>query len=144
MAEWESRRASISENGERVVFESDASNLISDDNNSHTDVFLYDTKDSGITLLSKSIKGNLPNDASDQAKISGDGKFVTFRSKATNIIEGKGISYVSVISGGVGYFGTPTITVSDFGGSGQNAEIRFLKMELMNMPNNATRSVYHF
>ncbi len=91
----------------------------------YTDVFYFNATTGGIELLSKSVSGNPTNNASDQAKISGDGNFAIFRSKATNIIEGKGISFISVDRGGAGYFGSPTILVNDLSGNGQNAEIQF-------------------
>ncbi|MEC7800457.1 MAG: Ig-like domain-containing protein [Verrucomicrobiota bacterium] len=62
---------------------------------------------------------------SDQPQISGDGQKVTFRSEATNLITGKGISFIEVISGGVGYLGNPTISVNDSGGTGTGAQLRF-------------------
>ena len=70
---------------------------------------------------------------SDQPQISGDGQKVTFRSEATNLITGKGISFIEVISGGVGYLGNPTISVNDSGGTGTGAQLRFFNGELIFM-----------
>ena len=120
----ESRRPSISDDGHRVVFSSDATNLVGGeaDTNGYADVFLYDTFTNFIHRLSKSHLGfQSIGGFSDQPKISGDGTTVAFRSLATNLITGKGISNVSVVTSGAGYYGNPTIVVNDPYGNGEGA-----------------------
>ena len=50
---------------------------------------------------------------------------MVFRSSATNLIQAAGISKVLVSSGGAGYMGNPTITISDSGGAGEGALLEF-------------------
>lgn len=47
-------------------------------------VFMYDRSTSQISLVSKNSAGESVNDWSDQADVSGDGRFVVFHSSATN------------------------------------------------------------
>ena len=126
-ANGDSRSPSISDNGGRIVFASDATNLITDDTNGITDVFLFDRNaNPSLTRISLAHDGaEAEGGPSDQPQISGDGQKVTFRSEATNLITGKGISFIEVISGGVGYLGNPTISVNDSGGTGTGAQLRF-------------------
>ena len=80
---------SISGDGERVVFASDASNLptLIPDLNGHRDVFLFDGDTNETSILSLTQMGEIAmGGSSDQAQISGNGEHVVFRSKATNII----------------------------------------------------------
>ena len=75
-----------------VVFTSTATNLMTGqvDSNGTSDVFLYDCTTDSVTLVSHA--GGKPPQAaagaSDQPVISPDGKFVVFRSTATDIVPG--------------------------------------------------------
>jgi len=73
----------ISADGERVAYTSSLSNLVRSDSNNATDVFLWD----GLTNLLVSINttGGVGNGASDSPLISPDGRYVAFRSKASNL-----------------------------------------------------------
>ncbi len=76
---------SISANGRYIVFASDASNLVSGDDNGTTDIFLRDT---WLSLTSRVSTGNFgveANGASTSPAISADGRFVVFQSTATNL-----------------------------------------------------------
>ena len=42
---------------------------------------------------------------------------------ATNLVTLKGISMIEVVNGGAGYFGNPTIVVTDQGGTGSGATL---------------------
>ena len=79
---------SISGDGRYVVFSSDASNLVSDDTNNVTDVFLHDRQTGQTTRISLSSSGTEGNGSSDSPSISGEGRFVTFISTATNLVSG--------------------------------------------------------
>ena len=126
-ANGDSREPSISNTGDKIVFASDATNLDSSDSNEVTDIFLYEKNaNPEISRINLNHNGNQTEDGpSDQPRISGDGNIVTFRSEALNMITAKGISIVEVISGGAGYLGNPTITVTDAGGSGTGAQLNF-------------------
>jgi len=87
---WEARGASwdpeMSPDGRYVVFTSEAANLKFGDNNGASDVFLRD-RQLGITeLISVNSYGVIGNGASEQADVSGDGRYVVFTSEATNLV----------------------------------------------------------
>lgn len=131
-----SESASIDDFGNGVVFSSYATDLIdsASDQNDASDIFYLglasgsDTNDSGPYLVnlphanvdptgeSQAQGGN-----SEQPEISGDGSTVVYRSKATNLVNLKGISVVEVVRGGAGYFGSPTVLVTDSGSTGTGA-----------------------
>lgn len=78
--------------GVHVIFTTAATNLVSSDTNSVADVFLRDTDTGAISLISGDLTGN-PGDAasgdvliSDTLSSTPDGRFVTFSSRATNLV----------------------------------------------------------
>lgn len=76
----------ISADGTKVVFASDASNLVPGDTNGVTDVFLRDVPTGTTTRLSVSSTGNEANDVSAPRAISSNGNVVAFTSSATNLV----------------------------------------------------------
>lgn len=81
---------SISANGDRVVFESDATNLVADDDNNLRDVFLH-IASTGITVRVSDPSGAAEADGDSFAPaISADGDFVVFHSDAMNLL-GEGV-----------------------------------------------------
>ena len=81
----ESRWPAISDNGRYVAFASDATDLVPNDLNTATDVFVRDTV-TGITeRISQGLAGAQPDGRSDLPDISGDGRYVVFVSSATNL-----------------------------------------------------------
>jgi Tol biopolymer transport system component len=80
-------RQSTSKNGNFVVFSSGAGNLVSNDRNGKSDVFLLDRTTNAITLVSKGAT-NAGNGASSGAVISADGSYVAFVSDATDLAPG--------------------------------------------------------
>lgn len=81
-----SLHGSISGNGRFVAFDSSSSNLIDDDTNQQTDVFIRDMLLLKTVRVSVSANGIQANGGSEQASISGDGSVVTFESFATNFV----------------------------------------------------------
>ncbi len=79
-------RASISADGRWVAFYSDADNLVPDDTNGASDVFVRDLKEGRTIRASVADDGAQANDASRRPKISGDGRYVVFWSLATNLV----------------------------------------------------------
>ncbi len=80
----------ISDNGRYVVFFSSASNLVPNDTNGKTDVFVFDLETEEIELVSVSSSGEQANDNPTEeplADISDDGRYVVFDSHATNLAE---------------------------------------------------------
>ncbi|NDC37174.1 MAG: hypothetical protein EBZ48_03880 [Proteobacteria bacterium] len=74
---------SISGDGRFAAFESTASNLVSGDTNGASDVFVYDSKFFAIArcVLAGGVQANA---AVTRPSISGDGKYITMESAATN------------------------------------------------------------
>jgi subtilisin-like proprotein convertase family protein len=99
-----SSRPAISGDGRLVVFYSDASNLVSNDTNGVTDVFVHDRVTGITTRASVATGGAEGNGASLPAQfnatspaISTDGRVVAFVSVATNLAAGcdvPGFSYI--------------------------------------------------
>lgn len=78
----------ISNNGKRVAFTSNASDLVGDDNNKFDDVFVRDLGADKTTLVSVNSVGNASgNRRSGGSFISPNGRYVVFNSFATNIAD---------------------------------------------------------
>jgi Tol biopolymer transport system component len=76
---------SISADGRYVAFVSISTNFLRDDSNECSDIFVKDLKTGDITCASTSSARQLANGGSSQPTISPDGRYVTFRSSATNL-----------------------------------------------------------
>jgi TolB protein len=79
--------ATMSYDGRYVVFAA-FSPLVPEDTNETYDVYRRDLQTGSIMLVSKTMSGGIANRASNQAVISGDGQFVAYISRATNIVPG--------------------------------------------------------
>jgi len=79
---------SISDDGNYLVFSSNAFNLVPGDTNGESDIFLYNIQTTTITLVSISTNGSQGNDDSYDPDISSDGRYITFGSKASNLVSG--------------------------------------------------------
>lgn len=86
----------ISADGNLIVFESDADNLVPNDNNGTTDVFVHDRKRGRTWRVSISNDGEEGGLASFSPDISSDGKWITFCSRANNLVEGHEGDYIDV------------------------------------------------
>jgi Tol biopolymer transport system component len=88
----------ISADGRYVVFSSDATNLIDGDTNGVRDVFVHDQVTGETTRVSVASDGTQANNMSaitycmclyySGLSFSADGRYVTFNSTATNLVEG--------------------------------------------------------
>ncbi|MBL8765252.1 MAG: PD40 domain-containing protein [Phycisphaerae bacterium] len=76
-------RHALSDDGTVVVFESDATDLVPDDTNGVTDVFIRDLTTGRTRRLSVSSDGAQADAPCTHPTISGDGRFVAFDSTAT-------------------------------------------------------------
>lgn len=83
-----SSTASVSSDGRIVIFASQASNLVDGDTNSAEDVLMRDTLQGTTTRVSVSTNGAQANDSSAPGAISSDGRFLTFGSLASNLVNG--------------------------------------------------------
>lgn len=77
-----------SADGRLVAFMSDADNLIPDDTNGSSDVFVHDRQTGATTRVSVNSAGEQANDRFETPSISADGRFVTLWSSATNLVPG--------------------------------------------------------
>ncbi|MCB1601013.1 MAG: hypothetical protein R3F18_17005 [Lysobacterales bacterium] len=84
----DSVQAAISGNGQFVAFRSLASNLVAGDSNAHWDIFVHDLDTSTTTRVSVSSSGAEANHDSFTPSLSDDGRFVAFRSNASNLVSG--------------------------------------------------------
>jgi len=110
----------ISADGLTVVFESSASNLVANDTNAVSDIFVWSRLDPGtLTRVSVGAGGAQANGASSEPTISGDGKVIAFSSGASNLTGGvSGNSTINVIRRDLAS-GANTLVTSDYGtGSG--------------------------
>ena len=78
--------AACSTDGRYVAFESYAANLVAGDTNFAQDVFVRDRQTGVTTRVSVSSAGVQGNSNSYEPDISGDGRFVTFTSIASNLV----------------------------------------------------------
>ena len=84
----ESYWPTISADGRYVAFSSRATNLVEGDDNDDWDVFVRDLETGVTTLESRSSAGELGDNFSYSAMISGNGRFVTWWSYADNLVDG--------------------------------------------------------
>ena len=90
-----SRDPSMSADGRYVAFVSSATNLVSGDNNNEIDIFLRDRllgKTVRVSVSSTGAEANgnsgMFDELGESCSISADGRFVTFTSDATNLVDG--------------------------------------------------------
>jgi WD40 repeat protein len=76
---------SISANGDRIAFESDASNLVGGDGNNARDIFVRSLRHPRTTIASVARDGRPSNGTSQHPSLSGDGWLVAFDSNATDV-----------------------------------------------------------
>lgn len=88
LANADSESPAISDDGAFVAFESRASNLVTGDTNSATDVFVARVSDGLTDRVSGTAAGVQGNGASVDPGMSGDGRYVAYSSAAANLFAG--------------------------------------------------------
>lgn len=83
-----SYRPWASESGRYVCFYSSASNLVASDGNGTADVFVRDRQTGETIRGSEDVNGNEGNGPSSSPSISSNGRYLAFRSGATNLVPG--------------------------------------------------------
>lgn len=81
-------RASISADGRYVAYTSRASNLVENDTNGKDDIFVYDRDTGALERVSVASDGTEANNKSSVPRLSADGRYVTFYTKASNLVSG--------------------------------------------------------
>lgn len=84
----DSGNPSISDDGRFVAFTSAASNLVDDDINDKLDVFVHDRMTGLTEVASISSSGAIANANAFLPKLSANGRFVVFSSRASNLVNG--------------------------------------------------------
>ncbi len=84
----DSYEPSITSDGHYVAFYSDANNLVANDTNGQRDVFLKDITTGAIQLVSRAADGTQGNWGSCCPSVTLDGRYVVFRSFASNLVLG--------------------------------------------------------
>lgn len=73
--------------GKWIVFVSYAEDLVTNDNNQHSDIFIYNVETQKSEKISRGLNGADANGNSNSPSISDDGRFIVFRSKALNLVD---------------------------------------------------------
>ena len=77
----------LSANGRYIAFQSDAYNLVTNDTNNTTDIFVHD-REMGLTdLVSLNSENQQGNSTSSEPTISAEGRYIAFHSYATNLVK---------------------------------------------------------
>ncbi|MGK7874062.1 MAG: calcium-binding protein, partial [Xenococcaceae cyanobacterium] len=79
---------SISADSRYIAFESAANNLVIEDTNNQTDIFITNREFKTTNIVSVNSFGIGGNFNSFHPSVSGDGRFVAFASNATNLVLG--------------------------------------------------------
>ncbi|WP_219941248.1 putative Ig domain-containing protein [Iamia sp. SCSIO 61187] len=87
-ANSDSQRPAISRDGRYITYTSSASNLIPGDTNNIYDTFVFDRTTSATTRVSVASDGTQANSNSSRPAISGDGRYITYGSAASNLVTG--------------------------------------------------------
>jgi Tol biopolymer transport system component len=83
-----SEASSVDAHGRVVGFRSYAPSLVPHDSNGFADVFAYDRRADVIQRVNVSTVGDEADAATFRGMVSGDGRFVGFRSRANNLVPG--------------------------------------------------------
>ena len=120
---WQS---AISADGRHVAFASEATNLVTGDTNSVTDIFVHDRQTGATERASVDSAGNEGNSDSFEAAISGDGRYVAFQSEATNLVPGDTNGHEDIFvhdRGSTPPTPTPTPTPAPVGGIAEYPDV---------------------
>ncbi|MEM7113570.1 MAG: choice-of-anchor Q domain-containing protein [Chloroflexota bacterium] len=78
----------VSDDMRYVVFSSEATNLVPNDNNGKSDIFLHDRVTGETSRISEDSSGIGGDDDSDSPDISGNGRYIAYHSFAKNLATG--------------------------------------------------------
>lgn len=87
---------SVSSDGRFVAYWSFASNLVANDFNNRSDIFVYDRQTNQTQRVSVNNSGQEGNGDSKNPAISADGRFVVYESRASNLVAGDSGSYTDI------------------------------------------------
>lgn len=107
---------SVSDDGVYVAFESLASNLVTGDGNTESDVFIHNTQDGSTILASVDSNGTQGNFGSFAPRLSSDGNLVVFESDADNLVTGDSNTFRDIFVHNRTTGATERVSVSSSGG----------------------------
>jgi hypothetical protein len=113
----------INSSGEFVAFSSSATNLVPNDTNGASDVFLRNLQNDTTTLVSRSTAGVIGNGTSRSPSINNNGDRVAFRSLATNLVAGDSNGVDDVFVRFTGNSTTVRASTSSAGTQGNGASL---------------------
>lgn len=115
----------ISADGRYVAFQSEATNLIEGETYGWPGIYLADlaTPTPSVTAVSVSWEGNAPNGSSIRPSISSDGRYVAFRSQATDLLPGDTNGFADVFLRDVVTPSTSVVSVADLTGAQGNGDV---------------------
>jgi len=105
-----------------LVFHSRA-DLVAQDTNGRDDIYLRDLRTGALSLVSVASDGTLGDGPSTQASISADGRFVAFRSAATNLVAGDSNSTEDIFLRDLIEKTTARVSLSDGGQQSNGASL---------------------
>jgi Tol biopolymer transport system component len=85
VGDGESRNTTISGDGQYIAFESMATDLVEDDGNDASDIFLYSLQGGSLERVSVNSDNDEGEGHSFNADLSADGRYVVFQSQAENL-----------------------------------------------------------
>lgn len=83
-----SESVDVNRNGRLVAFDSDAPDIVADDDNELADVFVRDRRQDATVLVSAAPDGTVGNSQSGDPSISNNGRFVAFDSFSSDLVPG--------------------------------------------------------
>ncbi len=114
----------ISGDGRYVAFSSNADNLVANDNNGVTDIFAYDRQRGVIRRVSVASDGTEANGRSTYPAISGDGRFVAFRSEASSLVARDTNAQADIFVHDLASGTTKRVSINSTGGQSNGASSR--------------------
>ncbi len=113
----------ITPDGRSIVYESMASNLVTDDTNRQRDIFVYDRLSRTTSRVSVNSNGEQADNFSQSAHLSGDGRFIVFESLASNLVSGDTNNVIDIFVHDRQTKRTSRVSVGDGGAQADNASV---------------------
>jgi len=128
--------AQFSPDGSKILFSSDAADLVAGDTNGASDIFIKDLSSGTVTRVSTDSSGAQANGYSGRAVFSADGTKIAFSSGATNLVAGDANGHTDIfvkdlVTGAVTLVSTSTAGVqanddsADFAFSADGTKVAF-------------------
>ncbi len=117
----ESTFPALSSDGQFIVFQSEATNLVVGDTNAVIDIFLHDTQTGDTTRVSVDSNGNESNNESyAYVNISSTGRYIVYESQASNLVVGDTNSSYDIFIHDTQIAETIRVSVDSLGIEGNN------------------------